>query len=125
MSDSFFRDLLGVKPGATKKEIKRAFHHLARENHPDLFPEEKKVFQELRMITLNEAYAYLMAFPEGIDDSGQKEGLKPPGPTIVKQKTVSHKEIAFHKDPSYAYYKRFIGFCFFAYFLRGFLKNFK
>jgi hypothetical protein len=60
MNDRFFWQQLGLKPGANRREIKRAYYQLARKNHPDIFPEERKPVQELKMIALNEAYAYLM-----------------------------------------------------------------
>lgn len=44
-----FHDLLGVAPGATDKEIDRAFKKLAKSCHPDLFPgdvEKEKQFKE-------------------------------------------------------------------------------
>ena len=60
MSDSFFWRELGLEPGADRKQIKRAYWQLARQHHPDIFPEDRKAIQELKMIALNEAYAYLM-----------------------------------------------------------------
>jgi hypothetical protein len=60
MSDRLFWQQLGLEPGANRREIKRAYYLLARQNHPDIFPEERKPVQELKMIALNEAYAYLM-----------------------------------------------------------------
>jgi curved DNA-binding protein CbpA len=60
MTDSFFWRELGLEPGADRKQIKRAYWQLARQNHPDFFPEDRKPIQELKMIALNEAYAYLM-----------------------------------------------------------------
>jgi curved DNA-binding protein CbpA len=61
MSDHFFWRELGLQPGADRRRIKRAYWQLARQNHPDFFPEERKAIQELKMIALNEAYAYLMS----------------------------------------------------------------
>jgi hypothetical protein len=60
MSDSFFWRELGLQPGADRKQIKRAYWQLARQNHPDFFPDERKAVQELKMIALNAAYAHLM-----------------------------------------------------------------
>jgi hypothetical protein len=60
MNDSFFWRELGLEPGADRRQIKRAYWQLARKHHPDFFPEDRKAVQELKMIALNEAYAYLM-----------------------------------------------------------------
>ena len=60
MSDAIFWRELGLEPGADRKQIKRAYWQLARQHHPDIFPEDRKAIQELKMIALNEAYAYLM-----------------------------------------------------------------
>jgi len=65
MSDSFFWRELGLQPGADRRQIKRAYWQLARQHHPDFFPEDRKAIQELKMIALNEAYAYLMGTPRG------------------------------------------------------------
>ena len=71
MNDSFFWRELGLKPGADRKQIKRAYWQLARKNHPDFFPEDRKAVQELKMIALNEAYAYLIGTLRGSGDHGQ------------------------------------------------------
>jgi curved DNA-binding protein CbpA len=60
VSDRVFWDQLGLRRGAARGEIRRAYHRLARKHHPDIFPEQQKPLQELKMIALNEAYAYLM-----------------------------------------------------------------
>jgi len=54
---NYYYDVLGVKPSAGIKEIKKAFRKLVRKNHPDLFTDEVKELQELKMIQINEAYA--------------------------------------------------------------------
>jgi hypothetical protein len=60
VDDRHFWELLGLEPGAGRQAIKRAYHLLARRNHPDFFPAADKPRQGLRMITLNEAYAHLL-----------------------------------------------------------------
>jgi hypothetical protein len=70
MNDSFFWRELGLKPGADRKQIKRAYWQLARKNHPDFFPEDRKAVQELKMIALNEAYAYLIGTLRGAGEHG-------------------------------------------------------
>ena len=72
MTDNFFWRELGLEPGADRKQIKKAYWQLARQNHPDFFPEDRKPIQELKMIALNEAYACLMgpARAAGCDAAG-------------------------------------------------------
>jgi curved DNA-binding protein CbpA len=68
MNDDFFWRELGLEPGAARKQIKKAYWQLARKNHPDFFPDDRKPVQELKMIALNAAYAYLMGtFREEVD----------------------------------------------------------
>jgi curved DNA-binding protein CbpA len=85
VNDHFFWRELGLKPGADRRQIKRAYWQLARQNHPDFFPEDRKAVQELKMIALNEAYAYLMgtvrmdgagAGSGGWDGAGGREGCR-------------------------------------------------
>jgi len=71
MNDSFFWRELGLEPGEDRKQIKRAYWQLARKNHPDFFPEDRKAVQELKMIALNEAYAYLMGTFRRAGDRGE------------------------------------------------------
>ena len=130
MSDRFFWKQLGLEPGANRREIKRAYYQLARQNHPDIFPEERKPVQELKMIALNEAYAYLMGTirmnngigedvgsPPGKDRQGRESYGKAGGIRIddswsgasatgVAETTSDRTDLGLHKDPSYAYYKQ-------------------
>ena len=130
MSDRFFWQQLGLEPGANRREIKRAYYQMARQNHPDIFPEERKPVQELKMIALNEAYAYLMGtirMNNGINEDvgsplgkdrqrpesyGKPGGIKiddswsGPSATGVAETVSDRTDLGFHKDPSYAYYKQ-------------------
>jgi hypothetical protein len=108
MSDRFFWEMFGLKPGSGRRELRRAYHHLARESHPDLYPEDQKPFQELKMIALNEAYRYLLEWggreedsPE--PDSSAAERSPPPRPGRGEAVTA---EVGFHHEPAYAYYKQ-------------------
>ena len=61
MSDSYFREILGVPPDATREQIRQSYRQRVMENHPDRFPPERKHLQELATITLTEAYGALMS----------------------------------------------------------------
>lgn len=51
-------DILGVSPDASQDEIKKAYRKKARENHPDLNPDDPGAAE--RMNKVNEAYDRLM-----------------------------------------------------------------
>lgn len=53
--------ILGVEPGATMEEIKRAYHRCAKKAHPDLAPESKKDQAAREMMRINKAYMALTA----------------------------------------------------------------
>ena len=41
--------ILGIKPGASQSEIKKAYHKKSRETHPDLNPtKDRKEFQRIQ-----------------------------------------------------------------------------
>ena len=52
-----YYEILGVSPGASTEEIKRAYHRSAFQCHPDRNWESEEANEEMEMI--NEAYAVL------------------------------------------------------------------
>lgn len=62
-------DVLGLKPGASEAEIKSAYRKLARQNHPDLHPNDKKA--EERFKEISAAYDVLRD-PEKLKQEGQR-----------------------------------------------------
>jgi len=53
-----YYEVLGIQKGASEDEIKKAYRKMARENHPDLHPENAEECEE-KMKEINEAYAVL------------------------------------------------------------------
>lgn len=54
--NEYYRSL-GVQPGATAEELKKAYRGLAKKYHPDLHPGDKEA--EARFKEINEAYETL------------------------------------------------------------------
>jgi DNA replicative helicase MCM subunit Mcm2 (Cdc46/Mcm family) len=48
---------LGLKPGCSQEQIKTAYRHLAKQNHPDVNPDDPNACA--RMKSINRAYAIL------------------------------------------------------------------
>ena len=62
MDKSKYYTILGVNKGASQDEIKRAYHKLAKEHHPDRFvnsSESEKKYHENKMKEINDAYENL------------------------------------------------------------------
>jgi curved DNA-binding protein CbpA len=111
MDDRYFWELLGLEPGAGRRALKRAYHQLARQNHPDFFPPEEKALQGLRMITLNEAYAHLLrrtgAGPEAEAGEAEAAPQAPPDAACPAEAfSPPRTDLGFHREPAYAYYKQ-------------------
>lgn len=77
-----YYEVLGVPRTASEQEIKKAYHRLAREHHPDLHLEKEKDIHTQRMQQVNEAYSVLSSKENRAkyDQLGEhwKEGPPPP-----------------------------------------------
>lgn len=58
--NQFYR-ILGIAPTDDARVIRDAYHLAAKKNHPDLFPEELRHRQQLRMMRINEAYLQILS----------------------------------------------------------------
>lgn len=56
MADDYY-NVLGVQRGASADEIRRAYRKLARENHPDVKPDDEKAAEKFKQV--QEAYSVL------------------------------------------------------------------
>jgi len=122
MDDRYFWELLGLQPGAGRSVIKQAYRRLARRNHPDFYPPWEKPLQELKMISLNEAYAHLLrASPrrEGVGggerpaetaaaDARAAEAAAGTAGGGPQRRTpgMPAEWVGPHREPAYAYYKQ-------------------
>jgi len=136
MSDSPFREILGVPADATRDQIRRAYRQRVMENHPDRFPPERKALQELATVALTEAYNALMSSSAARVEAGGAEGgpaprgtglrkdgrhgaeprSAPPGRSTEKTarapassaagRSTPTSALALPRDPAYAYYKQ-------------------
>jgi hypothetical protein len=123
MSDSFFREVLGVAADATREQIRQAYRLRVMENHPDRFPADRKSLQELATIALTEAYNALMS---SVAERAPAERAPPDGARRARahnaRAAVHDSPAAAHdspplaaltlpRDPAYAWYKQgFINF---------------
>lgn len=63
-------EILGVREGASKEEIKKAYRELAKKYHPDQYGANPlKDLAEEKMREINEAYEYLMRNSSDSDSS--------------------------------------------------------
>jgi curved DNA-binding protein CbpA len=119
----YYYEILGISPEARMDEIKKAFRRLVKQNHPDLFPEEHKQLQELKMIQINEAYARLTEHLDNItgiekikeDNTGSDGFFRSPHKS--HDAFFRKDAVGFHRDLQYVYYKQ--GFTYFSRALHG------
>ncbi len=126
--------ILGIEPGATMEEIKRAYHRCAKKAHPDLAPESKKDQAAREMMRINKAYMALTALSLTGAGAGAgtaaREGAagakaaaaaapgagaaadSPWGSAAWSQAPGAQstapatRSVGAHRDPAYVYYKR-------------------
>lgn len=53
--------LLGLTPGCSVTDVRSGYRRLAKKNHPDLFPDQQRERQQLKMMRINEAYMAVLA----------------------------------------------------------------
>lgn len=75
--------VLGLEPGATPDEIKKAYRHMAKINHPDLHPDDPHINEKMNaineaydMLTNPAKYAVKHVQEEAQNDSGQTEVVR-------------------------------------------------
>jgi hypothetical protein len=138
--DRYYR-ILGVEPGSSLDQVKDAYYRAAKKNHPDLFPEEKRHVQQLRMMKINEAYLSIvshtsdnirgiggMTTPDA-EESDQPGGVAGGASGSAATGEVSRferdpgKAVGALKDPAYVYYKR--GFYYYSVGRRTFFDRYK
>jgi len=88
-----FIRLLKPDNSSTEDDIKKRYRELVKQNHPDLFPEEKRREQNLVLMEINEAYLFV------VGNSDESAEALPVHTDDVELCPVKHH------DPAYAYYK--------------------
>jgi len=94
---------LDLEPDSSLDDIKKRYRELIKKNHPDLFPNNERQKQNLKMIKINEAYMYVMKSLRTPTNSRKKD---------VHADAPDHypgdesRSLAKPKDPAYAYYKQ-------------------
>lgn len=104
MTETALRHLrrLGVEPGCTVDELRAVYRRLAKDNHPDLFPDDQRSRQQLKMMRINEAYMAVLAELTGTAG----EPVRAPEPNVPPAAPRDQRSVGALRDPAYAYYKQ-------------------
>ena len=98
---SYYYEILGLSPAATTIQVKKAYHVLVHRNHPDLFADERKRLQELKMVQINEAYTRIFA-----DRTALRAAQPDQSGNGIRVKSRGRYDVGFHHDIEYVYYKQ-------------------
>ena len=122
--DRFYR-VLEIEPGSSMEEVRDAYYRAAKKNHPDLFPEEKRHKQQLRMMKINEAYLTIVSqrSESNKDETQVNLGKSASTSSISKRLAMQKNQVATLKDPAYTYYK--LGFTYYTEGRKAFFDRYK
>ena len=109
----YYYTILEVETGASLDQVKEAYYRAAKKNHPDLFPEEERHTQALKMMKVNEAYLSIVSRnTQGRDEGTSREPAGGAATSVMSRQTPDQdKALGPLKDPAYTYYK--LGFTYY------------
>lgn len=121
IADRCYR-VLELEPGSPLDQVKDAYYRAAKKNHPDLFPEEQRHAQQLRMMKINEAYLTIVSQVPGRRKRSSSPGSAATGEVSRLQRGPG-KAVSTLKDPAYTYYK--LGFSYYTAGRKAFFDRYK
>jgi curved DNA-binding protein CbpA len=121
VADRCYR-ILELEPDAPLERVKEAYYRAAKKNHPDLFPEDKRHAQQLRMMKINEAYLTIVSRNSGVREGYPSSNSAATG-EISRFRQHRGREVGTLKDPAYTYYK--LGFSYYTAGRRAFFDRYK
>jgi hypothetical protein len=99
--------MLHINKNASLEEVKKAYHNMAKKNHPDLFPENQRHIQQLKMMSINEAYMSIIShFKRMVSDIHDDDNRKDEEVHTSNINVPADYQVGPLRDPAYTYYKR-------------------
>lgn len=97
-------EILGVSKDADPNKIRKAYYKLARENHPDKFPEEEKENATKNFQVIGEAYEFLTNPKNKTYDFSNSQPKQPPPPPKRPKIEVFGKVVSVTNNNSFKIY---------------------
>lgn len=119
--------ILGLNSTPSLADLKSVYHRLAKKNHPDLFPDDQRHLQQLKMMRINEAYMSVLSDlvessgsgpPSAPEDAPRPAGGEPADPAAQTEQFFAQwkvkarrgpdspsTDVGSLRDPAYSYYK--------------------
>ncbi len=89
-----YLEILGLEPGVSRADVKKAYRDLSKVWHPDRFTEDPGLQQkaEEQLKAINDAYQHLQNCDPWPESAGGGDGPRPPSPRRMDERILQPRK---------------------------------